>query len=59
MQQLMLLIHKTIALIMMLGGILFGLWVVTIINDPTCSASPEVAGGATRILKALAFCWLG
>lgn len=53
------LVHTAIALLMMIGGILFGLWIVTLINDPTCSASPEVAGGATRILKVIAFCWLG
>lgn len=59
MQQLMLLIHKTLALLMMIGGILFSLWLVTLINDPTCSAPPETAGGATRILQYLAFCWIG
>ena len=55
----MLLVHKTLALLMMLGGIIFGLWLVTLLNDPTCSASPEIAGGATRVLQYLAFCWIG
>ena len=59
MQQLMLLIHKTLAFIMLIGGILFGVWLVTLLNDPTCSASPEIAGGVTRILQYLSFCWLG
>ena len=53
------LVHTAIALLMAACMIIFGLWVVTIINDPACSASPEVAGGATRVLKALAFCWIG
>ena len=55
----MLHVHRILALIMGLGLIMYGLWVVTLINDPTCSASPEIAGGATRVLKTLAFCWLG
>lgn len=52
-------VHTTFALFIAISVIIIGLWVITLINDPTCSASPEVAGGATRILKALAFCWLG
>ena len=55
----MLLVHKFFAMLILLGMIIYGIWVVTIINDPACSAPQEVAGGATRILKALAFCWLG
>ena len=55
----MLLAHRVIALIMMFGGILFGIWLVTLFNDPICSASPEVAGGTTRVLQALALCWIG
>lgn len=55
----MLLIHRFLALLILLGMTMYGLWVVTMINDPTCSASPEMAGGVTRILQYISFCWIG
>lgn len=55
----MLFVHRFLALLILLGMTMYGLWVVTIINDSACSAPPEIAGGATRILKTLAFCWIG
>ena len=53
------LVHTAIALLMAACMVIFGLWVVTVINDPTCSASPEMAGGVTRILQYISFCWIG
>ena len=53
------LVYTALAMLMLLGVIMYGLWVVTLINDPICSSSPEVARGATRVLKTLAFCWIG
>lgn len=51
--------HTAIALLMALIGVIFGIWLVTLLNDPTCSASPEIAGGTTRIRQYISFCWLG
>ena len=53
------LVHTALALLMAICVIIFGFWVITLLNDPTGTMQSGIPTGATRIFHALAFCWIG
>lgn len=54
-----LIIQAAAGMLVAISAVIFTIWLITVVNNPTCESTPAIGVWGANIVKTFALCWLG